>query len=404
MKKVLFVDDEPKILGGLERMLRGQRREWEMTFVDSAQAALDALAAAPFDVIVSDMRMPGMDGARLLARVQEQYPRTVRIVLSGHTETEAALRAARVAQQFLSKPCESTVIREVVNRACDLQALLGNAFLRRTLGRIDTLPALPRVYDELITALADPEVSVDCVASIVEQDVGISVKILQLVNSSFFGLRKQIADVRMATTYLGLTMIRDLTLSIEVFRAFEASDGLPEFSLEREQVHATLTARIARRLLSDKVMSAQAFTAAMLHDIGKLILATKLPETYQPMLAASASGGRALYAIEEESNGISHAEIGAYLLGIWGMPYPIVEAVANHHHPARVEQQRFDVLGAVHVANALAHELTGSAVDSSQESELDLCYLNSVGELDALPRWREVAAAEAEEPEVASWA
>ena len=397
MKRILFVDDERKVLDGLQRALRGQRREWEMTFVDSGQTALDAMASAPFDVIVSDMRMPGLDGATLLARVQDKYPRTVRIVLSGHSELEAALRAMRVAHQFLSKPCDSEVLLGVVRRACDLQVLLNNPSLQETVGRIDTLPAIPRVYNQLTAALVDPEVSLDDVAAIVEQDMGITAKILQLGNSCFFGAAKKVSGIRQATMVLGTSMIRDLALSIEVFRTFENGQPPAAFSIESEQSHATLSARIARHLLPDTAMSEQAFLAAMLHDIGKLILATSLPDTLEHLAEVQAGSDRPFWTVEEEVTGTSHAELGAYLLGLWGMPYPIVEAVANHHRPTRVEHESFGVLSAVHVANGLAHEVTESVVrrEPTTPARIDLDYLQSLGVIDELPGWREMAAAEA---------
>ena len=404
MKRVIFVDDESKVTDGLKRMLRGQRNEWDMLFVNSGQDALDAMAVQPFDVIVSDMRMPKMDGAMLLSRVQDEHPGTVRIVLSGHTELEAALRAVPVAHQFLSKPCESAVIREVVTRACGLQTLLGDTALQERLGSIDTLPAIPRVYNELISALADPDVSLDEVAAILEQDTGITTKVLQLVNSSLFGIARQVDTLRQATTYLGTNMLRNLTLSMEVFRAFEVDGHLAGFSLEDEQSHAMLAARIARRLLDDKALSEHAFLAAMLHDVGKLILATKLPEEYERTLGGCHANTAISHLTEEKANGVSHAEIGAYLLGIWGMPYPIVEAVANHHHPSRVPHEKFDVLGAVHVANALAREQAASEGEAAEwaGSLLDLEYLESIGMTGEVPRWIEIAAAEEESARAAA--
>lgn len=396
MKKILFVDDDPRILDGLKRMLRGQRHEWDMAFAESGKAALEILSEAPHDVIVSDMRMPGMDGAELLSRVQEAYPSTVRIVLSGHAELEAALRAVPVAHQFLSKPCESDVIRNVVERACSLQTLVGDESIASLIGDIDALPSLPRVYHALLTALVDPEVSLDDVAEIVSQDIGITAKILQIVNSSFFGVPKEITDLRQATTFLGLNMLRNLTLSAEVFRAFEHCKATGAFSLESMQAHSTLTARIARHLLDDKKMAEDAFMAAMLHDIGKLILVTEPSGGYSPVMAAAAGSQVPLHLLEEQIQGVSHAEVGAYLLGLWGMSYPVVEAVANHHHPARVEQDDFGILGAVHVANALANEVIGVAAhsDGCPPSTLDMSYLEAMGVVDQLPTWRELADSE----------
>lgn len=392
MKKILFVDDEPSILQGLQRMLRKHGREWHMEFANGGEQAKQCLAREPFDVIVTDMRMPGVDGAMLLTHAHELYPQTVRIVLTGHAETEAAMRAVSVAHQFLCKPCDPDVLKGVVNRACGLHSLLAGTNLNETVGAIDSLPALPTVYRDLLAALADPEVGLEDVADVVGRDPGITAKILQLVNSSFFGLARTVTDMRQATTCLGLNTIRNLTLSMEVFRAFEGH-GSEILGLEREQQHALLAARIAKRLLPDRIQSENAFLAAMLHDVGKLILAFKMPKAF---LAAEKNRqpDEPGFATEERLHGVSHAEIGAYLLGLWGLPYPIVEAVANHHHPARVPHTTFDILGAVHVADCLARELQGSE-DSSGDGTIDEAYLEALGVVTELPRWRTLAAEQA---------
>lgn len=389
MKKILFVDDELAVLEGLRRVLRCQRHEWDMTFVDRGQAALEELSTSTYDVIVSDMRMPGMDGAALLARVQEQHPGVVRLILSGYSALEAVLRAVPVAHQFLNKPCEAAVLQEVISRTCALQALLEHDALREVVGKVESLPVLPKVYHSLVVAMQDADVGIDDVVPIIEQDPAITAKILQLVNSAFFGLSRTISTLRDAARYLGLNMLRDLTLSMEVFRTFEGEAPPHGFSFEDEQAHALLSARIARLLPDDKLVGENAFVAAMLHDIGKLVIATKMPEEYRRVVAACAESLQPIYAVEEHVIGVSHAEIGGYLLGIWGLPYPIVEAVANHHRPARVEHTSFDAVGAVHVADALAREVMSLTGDCDEG--LDLDYLEAQGVLDELPRWRELA-------------
>lgn len=387
MKRILFVDDEPKVLAGLERMLFEFSDEWDMTFVESGQAALDAMAIEPFDVLVTDMRMPGIDGTELLTRVHEQYPSTVRIILSGHTERDAAMRAVPVAHRFLSKPCDSAVIRDAVTRVCDLQGLLNDEALQKEAGSIESLPAVPRVYEELVAVLAEPEVDLDAVAAVVEQDAGISAKLLQLVNSSFFGLATEVGSIRQATSYLGVGMISNLTLSMGVFGAFEKHRFPASFSLEAEQAHATLSGKIAKKLLSDKDAGDHAFLGAMLHDTGKLILAVRQPDVFDAITSAR-KGAIPFHAAEASLGRVSHGVLGAYLLGIWGMPFAIVEAVAHHDRPSRVPHKTFDVLGAVHVGNCLAHELEGTPF------ELDMEYIESMGLADELPGWREIAAEE----------
>ena len=103
--RILFVDDEPLVLQGLQRMLRPMRNEWEMAFVESGRRALEEMATLPFQVVVSDMRMPGMNGAQFLSHVQELYPRTVRLILSGHADKDLIMKCVGTAHQFLAKPC-----------------------------------------------------------------------------------------------------------------------------------------------------------------------------------------------------------------------------------------------------------------------------------------------------------
>jgi HD-like signal output (HDOD) protein len=393
VKRILFVDDEQGILDGLRRMLRPNRLVWDMTFLNSGAEALSAMEQEPFDVLVTDMRMPAMAGAELLTLVQERFPGTVRIVLSGHADLEASMRSVSVSHQFLAKPCGADTLKKVVDRACELADLLHEPKLRDALGTVKGLPVLPRVYNALTTALAEEDVDIHDIGDIVEQDAGIASKILQLVNSSFFGIRREIGNLRQATSYLGVNTIRDLVLCFEVFQQFDGGDKVAGFSLEREQNHSLLTARIARKLLNEKVAAEQAFLAAMLHDVGKLVLATQLPKLLQDVLEAGAGVTRPFHRVEEELHGVSHAEIGAYILGLWGMAYPVVEAVALHHHPGRIaEPAAFDVLGATHVGDALAREQEGC---SPRAIELDMEYLRTVGVEDKLPDWRAIAAEEA---------
>ena len=392
MKRILFVDDEPNILDGLKRMLRGQRHEWEMAFVKSGDEALQAMAAAPFDVVVSDMKMPGMDGVTLLGEVRQLYPGTVRIVLSGHTDLDASMRSVEVAHQFLTKPCETDVVKCVVDRACKLEGLLNSTTLQAILGGVSELPPLPKVYHALTGALAEAQVDLGRIGEIVEQDGAIAAKILQLVNSSFFGLRKEITNLRQATTYLGVNTLRSLVLSFEMFRQFKNTQ-VTGLCPEREQAHSFLTARIARRLVDDKKVAEQAFLTALVHDIGKLLLATFLPSEFARTRQVSAALAQPCYVAEESLMGVSHAEIGAYLLGLWGMPHPVIEAVANHHHPARVAGQvGLGVLGVTHVADVLARE---QQKDMACTDALDETFLQTLGVADRLSSWRVIAAEEA---------
>jgi CheY-like chemotaxis protein len=208
MKRVLFVDDEPRVLEQLQQMLESQNHHWDMAFAPGGEAALMLLDATPFDVVVSDIAMPGMDGAALMKIVCERYPATVRIVLSAPQEMEEALRAVPVAHQFLLKPCDPNMLRVAVERATSLSNILSNKLLANLVGSVKDLPVLPRTYQPLRQKLAEPEASIRDVVHIVEQDVAISAKILQLVNSAFFGLPREVSSVRTAVGFLGIAMLR----------------------------------------------------------------------------------------------------------------------------------------------------------------------------------------------------
>jgi putative nucleotidyltransferase with HDIG domain len=388
MKKcILFVDDEPNLLKGLERLLHPFRDKWDMVFVGDGETALVELEKKRFDVIVSDLGMPAMDGATLLGRVQEQFPRLVRMVLSGKTDQEAAMRAIAVAHQFLAKPCRPDELKEAVERACNLRTLLEGPALRSAIGGIRNLPSRPQVYTSLLQAIASPNSSLSQIAKIIEEDMALSAKILQLVNSAFFGLPRQISNLSNAVSYLGINMIKNLALSMVVFQTHEHTRWFPGFSLDDLQEHAMLTAKIAKRLLTQRREVEDAFAAGMLHDVGKLILASKLPDRFQQVLKLAREERRPLHLVEEEHDGLTHAEVGAYLLGLWGLPNQVVEAVAFHHFPQRVKPKQFDVLSAVYVANCLAHEHQ-AAGRGGTDTTIDMEFLGALGVADQLPKWR----------------
>ena len=388
MKRVLFVDDEEHVLDGLRDLLRRQRREWDMVFAVGGAAALSELDKQPFDVVVSDMRMPDIDGATLLGVVQQRHPQTVRIVLSGQTELEAALRAVPVAHQFLAKPCDRDQLRRAIERASLSQALLADETVRRAAGGAGEIPSAPSLYAKLVEATADPATSMADIGALVESDIAMCAKVLQVVNSAFFGLGRKISSAREAVTYLGIAPLRALVASAGAFRAFAPSRPIDGFSVDALEAHSARVARLAAALLPDRREAEEAFTAGMLHDVGKLLLAAKHPDELSSLLAGARETARPLHVVEHERAGVTHAEIGAYLLTLWGLPHRIVEVVAHHHAPDRLAADRFDPLAAVYVANLLIaeHEQPdGSAAP-------DETYLATLGVADKLPAWRALAA------------
>jgi HD-like signal output (HDOD) protein len=254
-------------------------------------------------------------------------------------------------------------------------------------GKVENLPSAPTVFVKLMETLDQPEASIGDVSAIIEGDAAISAKLLQMVNSCMFRTSQDIATVRMAASFLGLEVVKNLVLSLGVFKAFENLPPIAGFSLDEMQAHSRLTAAIAQRLGLSKEVQDAAVVASLLHDIGKLVLAYKMPNRFARLLTSAHSGQRPLYRIEEELWGITHAEVGAYLLGLWGLPIQVTEAIAYHHTPSAVPHGGFDAISAVYVANLLAHE----SEESPETCEWDLPFLKAVGVAAQVPAWKEVA-------------
>jgi HD-like signal output (HDOD) protein len=386
MQRVLFVDDEIAILQGLERMLFEMADEWDMVFVDSPERALSLIDDSRVDVIVSDVRMPRMDGATLLSRVQAEHPNVVRILLTGYSELEAIFRAMPAAHCLLTKPCKPTVLVGVLRRSCELRTLLAQDSLRTLVGAVSRLPVRPETYSRLTQAMNDTTVEASVIASIVASDVALSSKVLHLTNSAFLGNRPGPLSVEEAVGFIGVRMLRELVHSARVFAALEPGELMPGFSLDTAQEHALACARIARGIAEGSERAEAAFLGGMLHDIGMLVWASHAQKVSR-LLDEKRGVGWDL-AGEESASGSMHGRVGAYLLGLWGMDDALVQAVAYHHDPATLSSSSLDLATIIHVADALAHEIQNERAGVVGPPMLDVEHLKRLGLLDRLTDWR----------------
>lgn len=352
--RILFVDDEIDELTVLRESLRGER-QWDMVFACSPERAMEELHAAPFQVVVSDMRMPGMSGAELLDQVKRLCPSATRFVLAPPAERSATLREAVAAHQFLAKPCETGTLRSTLERACSVHALLDNEAMRRLVGQIDRLPCVPALYMQLQRAAQNPAVGLGDLADIVAQDPSISLKVLQLVNSAYFGVSHRIRDVRQAVSYLGVELLQAVVLTANVFGALE-SRPVPGYDLAHAQDHALRCARAAPRFLFDPERADEASTAALVHDVGEIVIGLGMRDAFAEVLRVARKTGKPAHLLEREILGFTHAEVGAYLLGVWGLPFSILEIVAFHHSPSAGSKNADDVLSAVHAADLFVEQ------------------------------------------------
>ncbi|CCH47902.1 response regulator [Pseudodesulfovibrio piezophilus] len=352
---ILFVDDEPNVLAALKRMLRAKHDEWAMDFIESGSKATRMLEEKTYDVIISDIRMPGMDGAELLTRVKEKYPGIIRIALSGQVDLNEVIRSIRAVHQYISKPCEADNLIEKIEGALLSRSVLTDETMLNLVTEIESLPVIPRVFQEIQLELNSKAPSIDKIASFITQDVGLVAKILNLVNSPFFGLPSHIASVHQAITMLGLETIESLVLSTHLFSMYDEST-LPNFNLTLLWEHCFRVSNIARLIAEcegeDRRLVTQCRMAGLLHDVGKLILASYFPDKYGAVLNIAATKGGPVYDLERKVYKTSHAEVGAYLMGLWGVSPEVVHGIGYHHSHNKMDRSLTMYLS---VANIIDH-------------------------------------------------
>ena len=391
MRHILFVDDEPNILAGLERLLFPFQREWRMFFVSSGAKALELLETQHCDIVVSDMRMPRMDGAALLAEIKKRHPDTLRFVLSGQSDSETVYRSVGEAHQFLSKPCKPQVLKECIDKAFALRDLLNSDTMKKLVGQLGSLPSVPHVYRKICEQLQSPDASIAAVGQIIETDPAMTAKILQLVNSAFFGLRRQVSTATQAASLLGLDTLKALLLLTGLFSPMENKRPAAGFSIETLWKHSTIVGTSAQAICKDMAASSEilndVYTAGLLHDAGMLLLAVNRPEEYEHIRDYAGANDLPMSDAEKLILGCCHAEIGAYLLGIWGLPDRVVEAVAYHHRPSESPGASFGALTAVHAADAFADNHQGEGTVSVR---IDMGYIQHLGLQEQLTGWANI--------------
>ncbi|MCC6408142.1 MAG: HDOD domain-containing protein [Planctomycetes bacterium] len=326
--RILFVDDEPMVLVSIRDMLRKHRDRWDMTFCPTGQAAIAMLKREHVDIVVSDMRMPHIDGAEVLTRAMELQPHTVRIVLSGHTNRDASVRAVKVAHRFLNKPFDSEGLVAIIEASLASLTVDSKARAHVFVGGIDHLPSAPALYLELERLTRDGSAGITEIAELVGQDPAMVAKILQVVNSAFFGLPRHISSIHSACTYLGASTISDLVLAAEVFGGAGPEAAATVDAIQHDGLAA---AAIARALVPQPALRESIATACMLHDLGKLLIALREPRKLSEVETALATGRGDWRSLETAAFGFTHIDAGTALIETWGLPRSIAHAVAGHH-------------------------------------------------------------------------
>lgn len=393
----LLVDDEPMLLRSLTRLLASTCPNWTCITAGSAAEALELLERQPVDVVLTDFNMPGMSGGQLLARVQAQYPATIRIILSATDDPMTVFRAAPVAHQMVSKPFTSTVLIASLDRALGLRALLNDELLAGLVAGDQRLPSPPRVFTALQRVLARDNADSREIVAALTSDPALTAQLTRLGSSSLFALPGHARNIEGVVRYLGAERVKAMVLALEALRFMGPLSPAQQAVVETVHARSLRAAALAREIMSGERSADLAFLAAMMHDLGRLVLVCRAPKEYAVAEQLVASAGVSISAAERRVFGADHAEVGAYLLALWGQPEAVIRAVAGHHSNEPLFGGSLHVALAVQVAVRLAEDPAWPARragEGEQDDEaIDLGALEAAGALDRLPQWRNRAAA-----------
>lgn len=392
-KRILFVfaNEQPATIEGIRQILTRRQNEWEVEFVSSGVEALQAMKRCPSDVILTDLDMPSMNGVKLLEQVSKTYPGTVRFLQTGEADRKVVLESAGIAHRLLNKPCNPETLRNFLTTSLGLREVLARKELHARIAAIGTLPSPPEMYDRLMKEIQSDNVSMGRIAGMISEDISLTAKILQMINSAYFGLSRHVDSLKQAVNLLGLEVVRGLVLTAGAFSQFDFP-GLNQLSIESIYSHSlevgTNAQKIAESIGLVRPMCDEALMAGMLHDIGKLVMLTHFRCELEEALKLADEESIPLHDAEKKVLKVTHAEIGTHLLSLWGLPDSILEPVALHHDPARMPIPQRSVLTAVHLADALYHECHEKE-DGKKSSPISLSYLDKVGVTGMLDQLRQ---------------
>ena len=380
-KRILFVDDDASVLASLESLLRKDRARWDMVFALGGQRGLEEVRKAPFAVVVADLGMPGIDGATMLNVIRKECPATVRIMLSGHADQASIMRLLPAAHQLLTKPCNAATLRGVIERSFGTINVDRDTKILRVIGGVDKLPTPPDVFFELSRLIQSSSASVSDVARVVTRDLALSAKLLQIVNSPHFGASQVSMSVHQAVGLLGTEQLRCIALTAWLF-ATPKSATAPMAFLEDIQKSSMRAAMLARTFAAPEHRD-DAFTSTLLHHVGHVVLAL-CRGTELPVFSKRVELGERALDVELDLFGVTHADVGARLLAIWGLPMPIVDVAQFHHDPGSAPESSRRLASIVHVADAIVREPACP--------DLDLPSLERAGCAELIAGWRATAA------------
>ncbi len=393
IKKLLVVGSDADQTTSISSALGA---EWQVISSPSGESALEEMAAGGTAALLCAVNLPGMSGADLVKAVSDQFPATVRFLMYKESEKAVLTQAVSAVHQHVPLPLDPAALKRALGHSMNLHGLLANEELAERVMAIGGLPSPPEIYNKLVAELNSEDANIQSISSLISRDVGITAKVLQMVNSAYFGLSSQVSSVQHATSMLGLDAVTSIVLSAGAFQQFKASP-IAGYSIESVYSHSVAIGAKSRLLATafglNRKLAEDALLAGMLSDIGQVVMLTYFAEEFEAAIEMATAENIPLDQAERATFGVSDAKLGAYLLSLWGMPDPILEAVALHCVPHKTVSPALNVLAAVHLAYATDWDETHNVRDGAG-SVVDMAYVKSLGIGDQLESLRGFCAAE----------
>ncbi|MGB9852155.1 MAG: HDOD domain-containing protein [Candidatus Kapaibacteriota bacterium] len=351
---ILFLSDETTIKEIIRNVVPLQD-DFDIFFAESGEKGLQILANNKIDIFFGSPNITLPSGSNIFYEIKRVFPETIRFALVSNLESPSVAQLSQYVHQFVQPPYTLENLKERIERTSSLQKTLKNENIKELVQNITALPSLPELYIQIEQEVARPDFSLSKIGNLIAKDPNLTAKILQIVNSAYFGLQREITNINFALTYLGVNVIKSLIFYIHLFSNFKVTPENRKY-LEQFWKHSLIVAsntyHLAEKHLTSKSEIDSAYTAGVLHDVGKFVLLNTYTYPQDVMLLAEQKAMDNLEA-ENEIYQCTHAEIGAYLLGLWGFPITIVEAVAYHHQPSKLKKSSLNFSTILHIADFL---------------------------------------------------
>lgn len=397
--EILIIDEDPAALERYRETLAPKSAHWSVTCISSAEEAVARVREQAPDLVIAALAVNQGQGAQLLSEIEAVAPNTQRFITATAEDRPKLEATFGSAFQFLPTSCPADRLITEIQRCVAIDTWLGNARVKQLVAKMGEFPSLPPIYLKVVNALNSRDASAAAVAQAISGDLAISAKVLQTVNSSYYGFDEKVSNITQAVGILGIDCVKTLVLAIQVFSRLGRTTeqkALTDQLWHHSMSVAVIAKRVAEHETGDEKAGEEAYSAGLMHDIGKLVLLNAAPEPFKQARDLARQKAIPLWQAENVVIGCNHAETGAYLLARWGMPANLTEAVALHHEPINSFGKRFSALAAVHIANALVWERQSPEHPDAVASE---AFLAEIGKASAWKTWQAVATGKTVEPD-----